>query len=146
MDAHGLTRALEPSSPAGSVLQQKSGAIQGLAQPVRNDGGILAQLLSNPFFTAVSPGLYSFFFRWSTDVCCLLGIRSSWSRDRRCTRAKRPQAWRRSHPSAYARRRRDQCQRRFIPMVSTLDDHISTVTAQRCSVGRNERWGETGNK
>lgn len=54
MDAEGPARALEQLSPAESILQQKSGALQGLAQPGGNDGGILSQLLSNPFFTAVS--------------------------------------------------------------------------------------------
>lgn len=57
MDAEGPTRALEQSSPAELILQQKSGALQGLAQTGGNDGGILSQLLSNPFFTAVSPDI-----------------------------------------------------------------------------------------
>lgn len=66
MDTEGPTRALEPSSPAELILQQKSGALQGLAQPGGNDGGILSQLLSNPFFTAVSTSLYHcwFIFGW----------------------------------------------------------------------------------
>jgi chaperone BCS1 len=58
MDAEGPTRASEPSSPAELILQQKSGALQGLTQTGGTDGGILSQLLSNPFFTAVSPGSY----------------------------------------------------------------------------------------
>lgn len=62
MDAEGPARALEPSSPAELILQQRSGALQGLAQPGGNDGGILSQLLSNPFFTAVSSGLYFYWF------------------------------------------------------------------------------------
>ncbi|EEA27429.1 Complex III assembly protein translocase and chaperone [Talaromyces marneffei ATCC 18224] len=52
MDAEGPTRDLGPSSPAELILQQKTGALQGLGQLGGNDGGILSQLLSNPFFTA----------------------------------------------------------------------------------------------
>lgn len=54
MNSEGPTRALESSSPVDVILQQRTGALQGLPQSQVNDGGILAQLLSNPFFTAVS--------------------------------------------------------------------------------------------
>lgn len=59
MDAEGPTRDLGPSSPAELILQQKTGALQGLGQLGGNDGGILSQLLSNPFFTAVSSQMYT---------------------------------------------------------------------------------------
>lgn len=63
MDTNGPIKTPETPSPAELILQQKKDALQGLPQ-VGGDGGsgILAQLSSNPFFTAVSEGISSFYF------------------------------------------------------------------------------------
>ncbi|CRG92576.1 putative mitochondrial chaperone bcs1 [Talaromyces islandicus] len=53
MDTNGPIKAPETPSPADLILQQKKDALQGLPQAGGDGGsGILAQLSSNPFFTA----------------------------------------------------------------------------------------------
>jgi hypothetical protein len=62
MDTNGPIKPPETPSPTELILQQKKDALQGLPQ-LGGDGGdgILAQLSSNPFFTAVSEEFPSFF-------------------------------------------------------------------------------------
>jgi len=59
METNGPVKPSETPSPVDLILQQKKDVLQGLPQVGGGDGGngnnnILAQLSSNPFFTAVS--------------------------------------------------------------------------------------------
>lgn len=130
MDTEEPARAL---SPAELILQQKAEALQGLPRPGGDDGGILSQLLGNPFFTAV--GHLSIQWKEFTNlVFDIVGLWSSRSRHRSSPCATRPQAWRGPDPAAHARRRGDQREGRLVPVVPTLDDHLPTITAQRRAV------------
>ena len=85
-----------------------------------SEGGILSQLTSNPFFTAVrSKG---FIHR---SVLNLLGIWTCRSRSSCSVCSSRRSPWRRSSSSPASRRRRNQCTRRLLSMVPTLDDSAS---------------------
>jgi hypothetical protein len=137
MDGDGSPTTLN-APRVESIGDSKQELARQLAQGTGNEnGGLFAQLSSNPFFTAVS--LNHFNEQSSRSDYCHVGIRASWAWSSSCSRAERRQAGRKPPPQTDAGRRRDQYQRRLLPLVPLLDDPISEITATKYSERTTER-------
>lgn len=134
---------MEPNGPpntpglpsSGDLIQQRKDAVQAAAQS--GDGSFLSQFSNNPFFTAVSWAIFEAGKGCITDCMGGIGIWSRRSRSGIEFRAERRPTWRCAPSKTDARGRRNQHQGRFISVVPSLDDIISTIST---SIGSNSCW------